>query len=44
MIEFLLIIICILLVGIMARIDNLNNNICLFAEVVKQLKREIKNR
>ena len=43
MIVFLLIIICILLVWILVRIDNLNNNICVFAEIVKQLKREIEN-
>lgn len=44
MIVFLLIIICFLLVGILARIDTLNNNICVFAEIVKQLKREIEKR
>lgn len=44
MIVFLLIIICILLAWILARIDNLNNNICVFAEIVKQLKREIEKR
>lgn len=44
MIYFLLIMVIVLQIWIISLMHTINNNICAFAEIVKQLKREIKNR
>lgn len=44
MIYFLLIMVIVLQIWIISLMHTINNNICTFAEIVKQLKSEIKNR
>ena len=44
MIYFLLIMVIVLQIWIISLMHTINNNICTFAEIVKQLKMEIKNR